>query len=274
MSQPGVRAKSPSSLSVRYQQTPIKEAAKLKGGKFISHLLGLDKGEELPALTGTAACSQEGAASRKFKISELLSGFQVTPNFLFFLLFAGFTLWIFVVYWIRHNEPFANQVLGSSKAHPVKSAMDRKLVAGIKNAYPVQTSSTTGEVYVPQGVFVPPGSSEQEAGLLAPGQSGHNGESGQQIAGYAAVDPALTPTHAGFAPEHHFGAPQIFVPPILGAAGHYPAGQYQGQAAILPHPVYGQAASAGHPAFAAGHGHYMVGVPSETGTKVKTIVNR
>ena len=98
----------------------------LKG--LIARLLGLEK--DAGALGGGEAgthAAEPGAppsqsvmysnALAGISLSEAFQGIRVTPNFLYLCLFAGFTFWLFVVYWIRHNEPLANQVLGTYSAN-------------------------------------------------------------------------------------------------------------------------------------------------------------
>lgn len=88
------------------------------------------------------------AILRKAKLSDLLQGINVTPNILFLFLFLGFIAWLGVIYWIRHNEPLANQVLGSHRG-PGGHHADRHLVEGIKKSYPIQTPGIRGEIFVP-----------------------------------------------------------------------------------------------------------------------------
>ncbi len=83
------------------------------------------------------------------KFSDLFRGITVTPNMMFLFLFLGFTGWLGVVYWVRHNEPFASQVIGTRTAHAPTGHADRKLVEGIRQALPFRTSPTAGMIYVP-----------------------------------------------------------------------------------------------------------------------------
>lgn len=216
-------------------------AGKKRGGKFFAHLLGLD--HELPqsktaVLSSRVSVSEQEPAQSAFKglkLSDLFQGIKLTPNFMFFLLFFGFFLWIFVIYWVRHNEPFANQVLGTPKADSKKAAADRRIVAGIKNAFPVQTSATTGEVYVPGVPSAQPSSQQHHSLYGAP--------CGTQLPNLSAVPEAGHPV----SPVH----PQVPVhvmPPVIN------------------HPV----TSPLH----VGQGSYLVGVQGGSGTRVKTIVSR
>ena len=74
---------------------------------------------------------------------------MITPNFLFLLLFLAFTGWLGVVYWVRHNEPFANAVLGSGRAYAPTAHADRRLLEGVREAMPFKTSPNTGKIYTP-----------------------------------------------------------------------------------------------------------------------------
>lgn len=142
----------------------------LKG--LIARLLGLDK--DASALGGAEAGSEAGSHSGSdhgappsqsvmyssvlagISLSEAFRGIRVTPNFLYLCLFAGFTLWLFVVYWIRHNEPMANQVLGTGAVNTRHTMDDRRLLNSVKDAMPFRTSSTFGDIYTPNVRHVPP----------------------------------------------------------------------------------------------------------------------
>lgn len=122
--------------------------------KFIRHLLGMDQPQP-GHLRGPAHSANRWSPSlRGVKLSDAFQGIHFTTNFLFFLLFLGLFLWLFVIYWVRHHEPFANQVLGEAK-HSATTAADRALVNGIKKTFPVHTSATMGEIYVPGSESLP-----------------------------------------------------------------------------------------------------------------------
>lgn len=147
------------------------QGSSLKG--LIARLLGLDK--DVTGAAGGEAGSDAGAskggetattpsqsamyanAIAGISLAEAFKGIRVTPNFLYLCLFAGFTFWLFVVYWIRHNEPMANQVLGNSPVHTRHSVDDRRLLNSVKEAMPFRTSSTFGDIYTPNAPHVPPG---------------------------------------------------------------------------------------------------------------------
>jgi hypothetical protein len=109
---------------------------------FLAHLFGVENKRP----TGTVTWQHTLQA---LNMTNLLQGIKITPNFLFLLLFAGLVGWLFIIYWIRHNEPFANSVLGTHYAPAPTAHVDRQLVAGTKEALPFRTSQTTGDIYVP-----------------------------------------------------------------------------------------------------------------------------
>ncbi len=141
----------------------------LKG--LIARLLGLDRdagalgGGEAGSEAGSHGGGDRGAPPSQsvmyssvlagISLSEAFKGIRVTPNFLYLCLFSGFTLWLFVVYWIRHNEPLANQVLGTH-ATSRTTVDDRRLLNSVKDAMPFRTSSTFGDIYTPNVPHVPP----------------------------------------------------------------------------------------------------------------------
>jgi hypothetical protein len=98
------------------------------------------------------------SALQSVTLSDALQGLYITPNQLHLLLFLGFIGWLFVIYWIRHHEPLANDVLGMRAVSAQMTAQDRQLLAGTKYAFPESTNSETGDIYVPgvQDVQLPP----------------------------------------------------------------------------------------------------------------------
>lgn len=119
---------------------------------------------------GTRAASAAGAgrqsvswtsALRSVKVKHAFQGINITPNMLLFFMFAGFTAWLGVVYWVRHNEPLANQVLGTGAAYSATGHADRHIVAGVRHAMPLKTSPTTGMIYVPNTPPLPEGPAHQ-----------------------------------------------------------------------------------------------------------------
>jgi hypothetical protein len=125
---------------------------------FLSHLLGLDHDAHghaggLHGGDGASATPSQStgwnSALQSVKISDALQGINVTPGFLFILLFLGFICWLYVIYWVRHHEPLANSVLGVGAPMTRMSQVDRQLLNGTKYAFPQHTTNETGDIYVP-----------------------------------------------------------------------------------------------------------------------------
>lgn len=129
------------------------------GHSLIAQILGLDQqdhahlahhgGEGGEGLAPSQSASWNSAL-QGLKLENLMAGINITPNFLLFMLFASFVGWLGVVYWIRHHEPFANQVLGSSAAYAPTAGQDRILINGARQALPLKTGPKSGMVYCPQ----------------------------------------------------------------------------------------------------------------------------
>lgn len=147
---------------------------------FLAHLLGLDHdahdhggdhgdhgehgehndlGSSHVSHEGTSGIGIWAPALQSITLSTFLQGFKMTPAVWMLTLFMSYIGWLCVVYWIRHHEPFANSVLGTTTARSSTSNYDRRMIAGIKEALPLKTSSKTGDFYVPI-----PGSEQGSAG--------------------------------------------------------------------------------------------------------------
>jgi hypothetical protein len=117
---------------------------------LLSQLLGLDaeqkKGKPQGGSTTKAATIK---AMHGVKLASALKGLNITSNFMWLVLFVGFFLWLFVVYWVRHHEPFASHVLGPGAAHSKTGYDDRRLIENMRDALPFKVSQNTGYVYVP-----------------------------------------------------------------------------------------------------------------------------
>ncbi len=125
---------------------------------FLSHLLGLDHdahhghggadgghhgGEGQPSQTPIWTSALQG-----LKLSHALEGISISVNGWFFMFFMACIGWLFVVYWIRHHEPFADAVLGKGAAKYQTAAADRRIIDNCRDATPLRTSIT-------QGMFAP-----------------------------------------------------------------------------------------------------------------------
>lgn len=242
---------------------------------FLSHLLGLDhdchESGHSDGGHGDHGDQKEGQAPQQtaiwssalqsMKLSNLFQGINISPNVLFFLMFSAFFSWLFVLYWIRHNEPFANQVLGSNAYSPTAAA-DRRLVAGVRGAMPFKTTATSGYIYTPN-TTVP----------------GYHPETFTPDAFPHAATPHTFGSARGSQPHENWGlqhaqvAPQQYAPTWQGAAPQHAQGMFQQptQHHYIPHPGLSQPGPShsglSHPA-------YSVPVMSVDGPKVRTVVNR
>jgi hypothetical protein len=128
------------------------------GHSFLSHLLGLDHdahhghgGADGGTHGGEGAVSQTPiwtSALQGLKLSHALEGISISVNAWFFMFFMGCIAWLFVVYWIRHHEPFADAVLGKGAAKYQTAAADRMIIDKCRDATPLRTSTN-------QGMFAP-----------------------------------------------------------------------------------------------------------------------
>lgn len=224
---------------------------------FFSHLLGLDHdhghgahaghnhghqhGQQAGAEQGQGAFSWSSSL-QSLKLSDIFQGLNVTPNVMLLLLFAGFAVWIFVVYWVRHHEPLTNQVLGTGGGYASTAHADRKIVAGIRHALPLRTSANTGTIYVPiTGTDAQPPNPASGAFAAAP------------------------PLHAGYPAVPAQAAPQA-VAPLVARPALQPSLTAVGPVAV------GHSLSA-HPAVTA-RGAYCVPIHTADGTRLKTVTNR
>ncbi len=90
--------------------------------------------------------------------STLFQGLKVNTGIRFFVVFTAFASWLYVIYWIRHHEPFSNQVIGVSAPRSRTTDADRTILAGIKRVFPFQTPAiASGSFYTPvPGNTAPP----------------------------------------------------------------------------------------------------------------------
>lgn len=102
---------------------------------------------------------KNGAPAPNFKFTDIFSGWKMTVNGITALFFIGYALWLVVLYFIRHNEPLANQVIGTPNAGAPTSDYDRILVGGAKYALPIQATGAHG--------FYTPGAKKQQAAAQA-----------------------------------------------------------------------------------------------------------
>jgi hypothetical protein len=170
---------------------------------ILGHLLGLDSGTNAahgsgvqgsPGSTGHTPSQSViwTSALQALKVSNVVDGLIFTPAMGMFCLFLGFVTWLFVVYFVRHHEPFANSVLGTVP-QSLAASTDRRLINGVKGAMPFKTSKSTGDFYEPLPV-------EPQR----PAQSA-----------FAAVEPVVAPASIapGVTSTSSFGAPRAYNEP-------------------------------------------------------------
>lgn len=195
-----------------------------------------------PALGQNSQSTAPGGwngALQSVKLSDALQGINITSNFMWLVLFVGLTAWLGVVYWVRHHEPFANNVLGNGAAQSMTAAADRQLVAGICRTLPVRTAAKPLEFYVP----VPNGNQVIGSGRYSSAPAFASGQ--QQSVGLPL--PPLPP----------MPSPQPSPTPLNNYRAAYQLGVPQAD---------NQPDTARHA--------YMVPIQGSGGTRVKMIVNR
>lgn len=244
--------------------------SELPGQNLLSQLLGIDPEQAKGKAQKNAGAPRPGpmpsahataSAMQGVKLSTALKGLNITSNFMWLVLFVGFFLWLFVVYWIRHHEPFANHVLGPAASHSSTGRDDRIMLEGMRNAMPVRISKDTGFVYVPNkpevtGQFGQP--EPQPSAMAAP------------ATGYAA--PALAaPAVVNQPLPQYVPAPQPMLAPLPAPQPTLqPLGQpYYGQSG-MPQPMLG----AGQTTTMGNGSVYMVPRQTREGRRVQMVVNR
>lgn len=240
------------------------------GQNFLASLLGLDHnshnhgahgqhggGGEAQAQVHHLPSQSAGwnSALQAVKLTDALQGINVTPNFLFLCLFAGFTVWLGVIYWIRHHEPLANTVLGTHTSHSSTAAADRRIIDGTKKASGFRSSIHSGEIYLP-------GSANAEVAPMQP----------------PPVPPTPYPLPQPIQLDNSaYGAPNGGIEPY---PAQYPSqaqspAQYSGQYPTQSAGQYSAQYQSQYAAPVSGPGNaYNVPDVSASGTRVKMIVNR
>ena len=155
-----------------------------------------------------------GAEADGISWSTVFEGLKISTGIRFFIVFAAFVSWLYVIYWIRHHEPFSDQVIGMSSPKSSTADADRFLVAGIKRVFPFQTPATlTGSFYAPI-----PGSSILPSGAINNNyvlgrydkRFGEANQSGARMTSYAASGQAIPSPLIGPADQQYdqrFGSP-------------------------------------------------------------------
>lgn len=236
------------------------------GHKSVAQFLGLEGEGDGVEHGGHGESPSQTAiwnnAVNGLSLKKLFEGIVITPNFLLLLMFLGFTGWLGVIYWVRHNEPFANHVLGSQKAYAPTAHQDRYIVEGIKEALPIKTSANTGYIFQP-GNMMP-------HNIPAPAQS-------------AAAQPQAMGQQPAYMTHPMHQSMRTF-----GLRDHQPQPAY-GHTQSMPASVPAQSAPVGWSLsnhdfsqqsvhfmneFGAPQAHYYTAVPTPNGTRIKMITNR
>ena len=213
---------------------------------FIAHLLGLDHNvHHGHAHMGQAPIGNPAqmpfwpAALQALKPSTFFQGINITANFWLAVMFLGFIAWLFVVYWIRHHEPFSNAVLGTGAAQSATANYDRRMMAEIREAIPINNSARGETIYVPDpGSFaqLPPGTADATA-VQPPAMYTADSAMSTSSMPQAAMMPIPTTT-----------MPQMSAPPAIYGS---PPAMIGGAVPMVNVPVYAQ-----------------------SGTKIRTLVTR
>lgn len=217
------------------------------------------------------AASSMGASVKGVKLSDMLQGINVTPNFMLAMLFLGFTAWLFVIYWIRHNEPLANQVLGTPQACAPTAYQDRQLVKGLKHALPIRTSDRTGNFFTPEEKL------RQQQSQHSNQASFHQSVVMPNKRAYGTGNRSLhyAPPGTGHARVLKSGREHVLVPhpePMVMAPG-----MHQRQMNSVQHGYSSRKATRQYPnTYNTNHNgsHYHLPISSADGIKLKTVVNR
>lgn len=213
-----------------------------------------------------------------FKATSLFRGVNITPAHLMLCLFLFFFFWLFVVYWIRHNEPLANQVLGSPHAFAPTALHDRHLINSVKGAYPVHTSPTSGQIWTPHiGIH---GQAALGAPVPMPSSSPAQAPAAQA---YTAPAPAAQPYIQALPPQPYvqnmqMQSTQPFAPQAMPAQPYAQGwdlanGGYQ-QAPAQYMTQFGAPMAGTMQALPAAQGIYNVPVATPNGPRLKLYTNR
>jgi len=192
-------------------------------GTFFLHLLGMDEHfqEESPVKHGRPSRFSIWVGTLKhMKLSQLLEGIQLSVNFQFFLLFVGFTIWLFVIYTIRQQESLEAQVFDNymgRRASPSKM-IDQQLVSHMRGAIPLQTTRNASSLFLansaPKNNTPTPPAPPQQSILSSPACASKTANDGLYTSstspGAAEASPSETAADPRFGkPDNRFHSAQI-----------------------------------------------------------------
>lgn len=120
-------------------------------------------------------------STNKVNFLDIFAGFKPTVNGIVAMFFIGYALWLVVIYMIRHNEPLANQVLGTPTAGAPTAHADRIIVGGAKYALPINATGNQG-FYTPDKKHhdIAPSLNAPQAGLPTMGDPSNFTQQSQQ----------------------------------------------------------------------------------------------
>lgn len=213
------------------------------------HDHGQDHGEA-PQQTGVWNSALKGLS-----LKTLTQGLVITPNFLFFCLFAAFTGWLGVIYWIRHNEPFANQVVGGMSAYAPTAHFDRKLIGSAREALPIKTTKNSGIVYTPAPANMPqgynPSTGDFHASAAQPMVMQASTTAHRQPALRTFTAPAAGAMHPAMMTANPQFMPQTAHPSLRSFSNQAPMAAQLPQSVPQPMPIHVQ-----QPGWSLASGHY------------------
>jgi hypothetical protein len=103
------------------------------------------------------------SALKHMKFSKAFDGVGLNNSTGMLCMFLFFLAWLFVVYTIRHHDPFAKQIIVNTagKVLSPHRQLDNRVVSGVKTALPVRMTPETGTIFVP-GANTTVSASEQQ----------------------------------------------------------------------------------------------------------------
>jgi hypothetical protein len=115
-----------------------------QGGHFAQ---GGESGHHVLSVGDLSNDNMTGTDYQYFNVTNFIDGLRINMGIRFAILFIAFAGWLYVVYWIRHHEPLANQVIGINTP---TANQDRSIIAAMKNSYALKTTSDLASPYVPE----------------------------------------------------------------------------------------------------------------------------
>lgn len=224
----------------------------------------------------------------RVKFTDIFKGFKMTVNGIVALFFLGYALWLVVIYVIRHNEPLANQVLGTPNAGAPTAHVDRLIVGGAKNALPI---NATGH----HGFYTPDKKHHQTSALPATGNAQDFSRQSEMALNGAAVAAPISPDNGSAAYGHskivHYGRERVIIHHPEPLAGETAPGQMEQQPmpmqssygappSVMPQANYAPPSGFAHHQLPSSYNmnaaspNYNMPVQTSDGLKLRTVVSR